>query len=106
MDLHELAEERSLAYHARVADLLAAEPARLATARARVAGWISAGRVHTAYATAWRALLDGPFEDLRALLTSRSEQARALRQVTPFAGFLPPRERWAIWRAARARVSA
>ncbi len=105
MDLHELAEERSLAYHGRVAALLRAQPDRLATARERVAGWLATGSVHAIYASAWRDLLDGPLAALCALLENRDERARALRQVTPFAGFLPPRERWAIWRETRARVA-
>ena len=106
MDPHELAEERSLAYPGRVAALLREQPARLAVARDRVAAWLSKGSVHPAYAEGWRALLDGPLPDLCALLEDRGEQARALRQVTPFAGFLPPRERWTIWRETRARLAS
>ncbi|CAN5893606.1 hypothetical protein BH23ACT10_BH23ACT10_33340 [soil metagenome] len=44
----------------------------------------------------WRALLDGPDDDLIAVLTSPDEWARVLRQTSPFAGVLTPRERWAL----------
>jgi hypothetical protein len=33
-----------------------------------------------------------------------SEEARALRQVTPFAGAIDPRTRWRIWREVRAAL--
>lgn len=32
------------------------------------------------------------------------EEARELRQSSPFAGALSPRERWRIWREVRARL--
>jgi hypothetical protein len=44
----------------------------------------------------WQQLLDGPVEALIEVLTSPNEDARVLRQSSPFAGVLAPRERWAI----------
>jgi len=44
----------------------------------------------------WQRLLDGPVEVLIDVLTSPDESARVLRQSSPFAGVLTPRERWAI----------
>lgn len=44
----------------------------------------------------WQQLLDGPVEALIEVLTSPNEDARVLRQSSPFAGVLTPRERWAI----------
>ncbi|MCU0579492.1 MAG: hypothetical protein MUF69_08095 [Desulfobacterota bacterium] len=35
-----------------------------------------------------------PLDDLLALMVSPSEEACRLRQCSPFAGILPPRERW------------
>lgn len=101
MEPHALAEARSLAYHEAIARRLAAEPALVAGARRRVDAWEAAGLLHPTYAQAWRAALDGPREALEALLVDPGEAARALRQATPFAGALGPRERWAIWRTVR-----
>jgi hypothetical protein len=44
----------------------------------------------------WQELLDGPTSELIAVLTSPNEGARVLRQSSPFAGVLTPRERWAL----------
>ena len=105
MDAHRLAEERSLAYHARVAERLRADPTRLEEARGRVRGWLATGTPHREYAEAWKGILDGSVDEVCAVLIDPAEPARALRQVTPFAGFLDPRERWAIWREVRERLA-
>ena len=101
MDLHRLAEERSIAYHSAVADRLRAEPGLVEIARARAGEWIQQGR-SAHHAVRWRVLLDGPFPVLLEFLVDRGERARALRQSTPFAGFIDARQRWQIWRDVRA----
>lgn len=103
MDLHRLAEARSLAYHQRVASRLPGDPSMLATAKARVQAWIAEGR-SAHYAAAWAALLEGDSARLLAALTEDTESARALRQCSPFAGTLSPADRWALWRDVRTRV--
>lgn len=58
----------------------------------------------------WQELLDGPEDQLVDVLTSPDEDARVLRQSSPFAGVLTPRERWKTLRdvkeARRAARSA
>jgi hypothetical protein len=44
----------------------------------------------------WQQLLDGPTGALIEALTSPAEEARVLRQSSPFAGVLAPRERWTL----------
>jgi hypothetical protein len=53
------------------------------------------------YARAWEQLLAGPMSRLCEVLVADTDDARALRQATPFAGVVGPRERWAIWRQVR-----
>jgi hypothetical protein len=101
MDLHRLAEERSLAYHRRVAALLPGRPELLAKAREGARRWASSGESYAPYAQRWLRLIDGPFEDLVAGLADPSESARAMRQATPFAGALDPGERWEPWRSVK-----
>jgi hypothetical protein len=101
MDLHRLAEARSLAYHRAVAERLVAAPALLLRAERRVREWLATGDVHPDYAQAWERILRLPIADIAGAMTEDSEGARALRQSTPFAGFLPPRERWALWHDVR-----
>jgi hypothetical protein len=96
--LHRLAEARSLAIHAKVAEALRENPDLIQAARRRVEGWLVSGAVHPAYATQWQRLLEGPLDVLLFALADPGEQARALRQCSPFAGVVDPRTRWRLWR--------
>ena len=104
--MHGLADERSLAMHRVVATRLAADARLLEAARSRVARWLVDGSVHPRYAAAWRDLLGGPLERLLDVLVDPGEEARALRQCSPFAGVIDPRERWRIWSDTRERWAA
>ncbi len=101
--LHQRAEERSIALHAAVAERIAADPALLENARARVDRWLREGSVHPRWASAWAALLQRPLPEILAALVDPSQHMRDLRQSSPFAGVLDPRTRWRIWREAGAR---
>ncbi|WP_373048753.1 hypothetical protein [Vulgatibacter sp.] len=103
MSLHDLAEERSIAYHRAVAARIERDPSLLEGVRARLDATIAAGGRSLPYAQAWRRLLERPLPELLAFLVDGGEEARALRQSTPFAGLLEPAERWRIWREVRAR---
>jgi hypothetical protein len=105
MDPHRLAEERSLAYHRVIAARIVREPALLERARVKVAAWLAEGG-SAFYARAWERVLSAPAETIAAQLVADTEEARALRQATPFAGALEPRERWRIWREVRERYGA
>jgi hypothetical protein len=98
-DPHRLAEARSLAAHRLIAERLAGEPELLERARARVEGWLTEGS--RPYAAAWRELLAADAVAVAQAITEDSERGRALRQCTPFAGALEPRERWRLWAAVR-----
>ena len=101
MDLHGLAEERSLAYHRRVAALLPSRPELIATARQRAEAWASSESRSAPWAQAWAEILRGTPGEIAAAIVDPSERGRALRQSTPFAGALGPRERWKLWREVR-----
>jgi hypothetical protein len=104
--LHARAEERSLELHRLVAARLRSEPHLLEAVRARVAGWLRDGTVSGRWAEAWRDLLARPSHELEAALTEDSQQARDLRQSSPFAGVLSPRERWDALRRLRRSAEA
>jgi len=104
MNAHHLAEERSLELHREVARLLERDPSSTARARTRVDSWLHDGSVAQPYAEAWSRLLDGPLETLLACLRDEGEVARALRQATPFAGYVDARRRWKLWREVRVRI--
>ncbi len=98
MDLHRLAEERSLAYHRAIAMRVREAPVVLERARARVEAWTDAAEPLPHHVRRWREILLRPVAEVCAFLVDPGEEARELRQCTPFAGALTARERWAIWR--------
>jgi hypothetical protein len=105
MDLHRLAEERSVAYHGLIAERLREQPEILEMARRRVETWLASGNSVPFYARQWARILAGDLSSIMAFLVERSELADELRQSSPFAGALRPRERWRIWRETRERFS-
>ena len=99
---HRTAELRSIAFHRLVAERLEHDPELLRTARARVEEWIaSGGPVHPHWARRWQELLAQPVPEIASVLVLDEEEARDLRQNTPFAGALTPAERWQIVREVR-----
>jgi hypothetical protein len=103
VDPHRIAEARSLAYHRVIAERLPGEPELVVRARARVRGWL-ASRPDAHYALAWDEVLSRSTREIAAFLADDGERATELRQSTPFAGALDPRERWRIWRAVGERA--
>jgi hypothetical protein len=106
MNLHRLAEERSIALHSAIAARLRRDQAIVERARVRVAGWRRDRSVSARWIDAWERALALPTDELCALLVDGSERARAMRQSTPFAGVIDPRTRWHIWREVRSRMAA
>ena len=95
--------EKSLALHAAVAERLRAQPDMVERARRKLDEWIGRGGRSEALWIEWHRVLDGPLEDLLELLIARTEAAAQLRSASPFAGFIDPRERESILRAASRR---
>ena len=105
MDPHRLAEERSRAYHLLIAERLRDDPAMLESARRRVQSWMAGSSPPPFYAQKWAEILAGDLSSIAAFLAERSELADELRQSSPFAGALKPRERWRLWRETRERLA-
>ncbi len=93
---HRLADERSIALHREVVVAIRERPELLDRARSRVEHWIKDGSVARTYATDWRDLLMMPLDRLADRLVDPGEKMRALRQCSPFAGALDPKDRWRI----------
>lgn len=104
MNGHDLATARSRAYHQAIAERLASDQQVLAAARGRVAGWTAAEFVPF-YAQQWAEVLARDPMDVAAFLRETSKLADELRQSSPFAGALDPRERWRIWREVGERMA-
>jgi len=99
---HEDLDRRSREFGRRIAARLRADPRLIEVARGNLARWLSqtdAGTaLHHCYAE-WAELLDRlPVGELADLLERDDEEAVRLRQNSPFAGVLTPREVWTIKR--------
>jgi hypothetical protein len=94
---HQRIDRRSLELHRAIAAKLRAHPELLGIARDNLARWTAAESRSQPYWDAWRDILDRPLEEVLGLLEEESERMTALRQATPFAGVLEPKERWAVY---------
>lgn len=95
-------EQRSLALHRVIAARLATHPRSvLAKARRNLAVMRRANTDGSAegWLAEWQRRLRGPLAGVIEALVSTAQDARDLRQVTPFAGVLSDEERRAIYRA-------
>ncbi len=99
MDRHRLAELRSIALHKAVGQKLLLKPELVEETRLRVESLYQEGKLAQFYRDEWQAVLRQPLEQLVTFLSDDSEHARELRQATPFAGIIGPRERWQIWKS-------
>ncbi len=98
---HERIDRRSLAMHRAIAARLRAQP-RSAGDRPRQYRSLVAGSGHSKpYLEAWREILTRPVEEIARVVVEDSERMTAMRQNSPFAGLLTPRERWAIYEEFR-----
>ena len=93
-------DRRSLAYHRLIAIKLLDDPASVITKALENLTTMrhadESGR-SSRYLDAWDQLLTGDEHELIGVLLDPSEQARDLRQVSPFAGVLTPTERSRVY---------
>ncbi|HKY36911.1 MAG TPA: hypothetical protein VJN18_13280 [Polyangiaceae bacterium] len=100
---HDVADQRSLLLHREVARRLRSDPTIAATARARVDEWAQNGQAHALYVEAWRSLFAEGLPAVLQALEDPGERGQALRQASPFAFVLAPRERWQLLRGRQER---
>ncbi|MCB1056129.1 MAG: hypothetical protein KDD11_11570 [Acidobacteria bacterium] len=98
---HRQIEDRSIQLHRAVAEKVRRDPSVLEAARRKVEVWREDGSVHPRYADAWRQVLALSADEVANRLVDPGETMVALRQSSPFAGALSPRERWQILRDLR-----
>lgn len=97
MDPHRRAQERSLVAHRLIATRLLEDPAVVERAKARLERWTREGRIHPEWSSRWNALLERPPQDIADFLVDPAQSD--LRQTSPFAGEIDPRQRWKVWRS-------
>lgn len=102
MKTHTDIDVRSLDLARALVASIDADPARRGLARARATCERWRREIHdTPAIREWATILEQPWETVRAVLLDESEEGCRLRQNSPFAGVLPPRVRWDIYRRHR-----
>lgn len=95
-------DQRSLTYHRAVADVLKRDPV---SAIGRAKGTLAKMSQGQPWAKAlfdrWRSWMDLPVEELISKMIDPGMMAREMRQVTPFAGLLTPKDRVRILKRFR-----
>jgi hypothetical protein len=85
--------------HRAIAAKLIADPPLIAVAWDNLQRWRATAGRSLPYLEAWRELLNQPLEQVANRIQEDTEEMRAMRQSSPFAGVLTPRERWGIYDA-------
>ena len=103
---HVRIEERSIALHRAVADRIRTNPRLMEKARNNLQKYIDQvaqeNRTVSKSLSEWQDILTNRSrEAVLEFLVSTGESASRLRQFSPFAGILTPKERWKIYEAYR-----
>jgi len=91
-------DQRSLAMHTEMTQMIRAKPELLDVPKATLARWIKKDNPPSSALLEWDTILkDSTTEEVLSLLTRWDEEARQLRQSSPFCGILPEERRLAIF---------
>ena len=106
--LHRTHDAVGLEIGRRIAGGLPQHPEWIELARSNLARWsrLNSGApgLLGCYAE-WQQILQRPMEQIVAILTAESDEGQRLRQNSPFAGVLSPREVWQIKRQVHEAMS-
>lgn len=94
---HDRIERRSLALHRAIAAKLRQDPGLLSIAFDNLNRWSQTAGRSQPYLDTWREILAQPLEPLLQQIVEDSPRMTDLRQSSPFAGVLHPKERWHIY---------
>jgi hypothetical protein len=94
---HARIDARSLAMHRSMARKLRAHPELIGIAHDNLRRWSAVPGASQPYLDRWREILARPLEEVLAAMVEDTGRMTAMRQCSPFAGVLTPRERWAIY---------
>lgn len=97
---HRILDARSLAMHCRIARKIDANLSLLEIPKRNLKRWSENKTGPMAmYLYEWQQMLDKPWPEVAAFITSFSDDAVRLRQSSPFAGVLTPKDRRQIYDA-------
>jgi hypothetical protein len=101
---HSYHDKVGLALASHVAAMLPAHPEWIDLARANLQRWLACNaqsRALEAVYIEWQRILRRPVDEIQTVLRSAGDEGQRLRQNSPFAGALSPREVWSIKQSVR-----
>ena len=103
---HEWIDQRSLTLHTEVAQMIRGKPELLTRAKANLQRWIQNQKPPVSAALReWDVILkNSTLEEVLSLITRDDEDARRLRQSSPFCGILTQERRLAIFQEFEAKL--
>ena len=101
LNRHRELELRSIQLHRAVALKIALEPAIIESTKNEISTLILKHQESTKYFLKWLDILSHSLSFIQEKLVEDSEEMATLRQSSPFAGVLNPRERWEIYETFR-----
>jgi hypothetical protein len=94
---HDRLEKRSIALHRAIAAKLRLHPELLAIAEENLNRWGEMRSRSQPYWDTWRGILALPLEEILSIIVEDTPRMVELRQSSPFAGILEPKERWHVY---------
>ena len=94
---HYRLENRSLALHRAIAAKLREHRALLQVAQENLDRWREMASRSQPYWDIWRSIIALPVEEMLTVIVQDSPRMAELRQSSPFAGVLEPKERWQVY---------
>lgn len=85
--------------HRAISAKLRQTPELIGVAKDNLRRWRQSAGRSAPYVDAWENLVAQPLEEMLTILEQDSEEMRAMRQASPFAGVLTAKERWKIYDA-------
>ena len=104
---HEFLDQRSLAMHREIAGMIRHEPELLGRAKETLSRWIRQAQPHPPGAfLEWQLIMNAnSLEEILAIIERDDEEAKRLRQSSPFCGILADERRLEILEAYEAARS-
>ncbi len=101
LNRHRKLELRSICLNEAIGRKISLDPTIIESTKNEIIKLISEHKESSIYFLRWLEILNSPLDFIQSKLIEDGEEMAALRQSSPFAGILSPKERWEIYETFR-----